>query len=294
MLGRVKTLFISGVLAAALALTIVAGLRMFRDGWSLGWAGVVLANLPLFAMVLRFMALRDVARTSDRLPLLQVSASIGLVLALAGLATGGPLLPAALAGIGMTGSLLYVHWYSRFGREHSPALDVGSPLAGFALHEADGTEVPVESLRGRPALLLFYRGNWCPLCMAQIKEVAEQYRALERRGVQVVMVSSQPAGHTRRLAARFEVGLRFLIDRDLQASRKLGIYDPHATPAGMEVLGYTHDSTLPTVVVTDAAGTVIFAHETDNYRVRPEPSLFLEVLDAHAEGRAPQLEHAPT
>jgi hypothetical protein len=36
---------------------------------------------------------------------------------------------------------------------------------------------------------------------------------------------------------------------------------------------------MPTVVVTDAGGRILFADQTDNYRVRPEPSTFLAVLD---------------
>ena len=35
---------------------------------------------------------------------------------------------------------------------------------------------------------------------------------------------------------------------------------------------------LPTVIVTDANGKVIWVHETDSYRIRPEPDTYLEVL----------------
>ena len=33
-----------------------------------------------------------------------------------------------------------------------------------------------------------------------------------------------------------------------------------------------------TLIVTDAVGVVRYAHETDNYRVRPEPERFLEIV----------------
>jgi len=36
---------------------------------------------------------------------------------------------------------------------------------------------------------------------------------------------------------------------------------------------------LPTVIITDAEGKIIFADLTDNYRVRPEPDTFLKVID---------------
>jgi hypothetical protein len=35
---------------------------------------------------------------------------------------------------------------------------------------------------------------------------------------------------------------------------------------------------MPTVIITDPDGTILFADETDNYRVRPEPGLFLEIV----------------
>ena len=39
---------------------------------------------------------------------------------------------------------------------------------------------------------------------------------------------------------------------------------------------------LPTVIITDAKGKIVFADLTDNYRVRPEPETFLKVIDALA------------
>jgi hypothetical protein len=49
----------------------------------------------------------------------------------------------------------------------------------------------------------------------------------------------------------------------------------------MGMMGYESDTVMPTAVLTDASGTVIFADLTDNYRVRPEPQIFLDILDKH-------------
>ncbi|MEZ5166026.1 MAG: hypothetical protein R2695_05880 [Acidimicrobiales bacterium] len=38
------------------------------------------------------------------------------------------------------------------------------------------------------------------------------------------------------------------------------------------------ETVLPTVVVLDTAGVVRLAHETDNYRFRPDPRRFVDVL----------------
>lgn len=49
-------------------------------------------------------------------------------------------------------------------------------------------------------------------------------------------------------------------------------------PFGMQLLGYDSDTVMPTVIITDDEGKIIFADLTDNYRVRPEPETFMRVL----------------
>jgi hypothetical protein len=35
---------------------------------------------------------------------------------------------------------------------------------------------------------------------------------------------------------------------------------------------------MPTVIVTNASGTILFTDQTDNYRVRPEPDIYISIL----------------
>ncbi len=44
------------------------------------------------------------------------------------------------------------------------------------------------------------------------------------------------------------------------------------------MIGYEGDTVLPTLVVTDSEGRVVFADQTDNYRVRPTPDTVLAAL----------------
>ena len=47
---------------------------------------------------------------------------------------------------------------------------------------------------------------------------------------------------------------------------------------GLQMLGYDSDTVLPTVIITDTGGRVLWTHETDNYRIRPEPDVYLAIL----------------
>ena len=50
---------------------------------------------------------------------------------------------------------------------------------------------------------------------------------------------------------------------------------------GMQMLGYDDDTVLPTVIITGRDGKIVWTHETDNYRIRPEPQIYLDVLRKH-------------
>jgi peroxiredoxin len=113
--------------------------------------------------------------------------------------------------------------------------------------------------------------------MAQIREIAGKYQDIEALGVKVVLISPQPETESRRLAEQYSLPITFLVDEDNALADSLGISVRHGVPAGMSG-GYSSHTVLPTLLVTNASGTIIFSDQTDNYRVRPEPDVYLAIL----------------
>lgn len=275
---RTKSLLLVPVL---LTLSGVIGFALFQIGTGhslLPWTGVMLAASPLPVMVTYLMLTERLARTSANLPFGLAFSAAGTCLTF--ISQAG-VLPIGLALAALAGLIWYVFSYSRYGRTASTALAVGRPLPAFTLEDASGDPVTSASFAGAPNLFLFFRGNWCPLCMAQIREVADAYKRLAGLGVKVILVSPQPHDQTAKLAAKFDVPFHFLVDKGLQAARKLDIFAEGGTPAGIDAMGYGEDTVLPTVIATDASGKIIFLDETDNYRVRPEPETFLKIFETH-------------
>ncbi len=279
LLNRLKAAYVSIYLTVASVITAYAAWQLLQGHDALTWTGVLLSAAPM-ALVIGFLMIKPVmARTSADLPEAHVPIAVGVALTAWG-SSGDSWLPLSLALISYVGFLLYVYWYSRYGRLKSESLTVGKPLPAFTLTDVDGTTVQSSELAGQPSVILFYRGNWCPLCMAQIKEIARQYQELEALGAEVIMVSPQPHKYTRELAEKFSVNFRFMTDKDNQAAKVLGIASEFGIPTGLEAMGYDTEAPMPTVIITDQQGTVVWTHETDNYRVRPEPETFLEVIRA--------------
>ena len=69
------------------------------------------------------------------------------------------------------------------------------------------------------------------------------------------------------------------MDKENEAAKALGIFAKQGTPTAMVALGYELDTVMPTIIITDKCGDIIYSDLTDNYRVRPEPQEFLKVLD---------------
>ncbi len=280
---RAKSLFILPFLLMQILLFLLSGYQLWAEGLFLSWTSPLLSSLA-FLWTIGYLATSGKARTSANLHAL-VGVSIAAVLlgfiALeqAPAEAGQALLYTCLSSLG---NLAYVFWFSRLERDHNPALDPGQPLMKFTLHNLAGEKLSSKDLIGKPTIYLFYRGSWCPICVAQVKEIAQQYRELQERGVRVALISSQPEKMTQDLSKRFDVPMDFYVDPKNHAATKLGIVHPYGLPFGMQPLGYEKDTVFPTVIITDAQGSILFSDQTDNYRVRPEPETFLRVLDGHS------------
>lgn len=277
-MGHVKSIFLSLLLSGSIGAVIYSKYQVYLHGLDTPWIGTAIACSG-FVLFIALAYLRPRPRTSRNLLWVLALGLIGTAAAFVLERRLGPA-TATAALLGIVGDWLYVFWYSRFDKP-GDGLREGQPLPAMRFMEK-GREVGSQELTARPALWIFYRGNWCPLCVAQVREVAAQYAELARRGVDVFLVSPQSQGSTESLAKRFDAPMRFLIDVDNRAAAILGIVVRGGLPAGFQALGFDSDVPRPTVFITAAGGRVLWCDISENYRVRPEPAELFHVLDRHA------------
>lgn len=281
-----KRLFVTLYLGFAAVIAGYAIWQCFHARWV--WLGLTASTLPVLYLSVGNVLLNHSATTRRWLPVPGILASVGALWNLAWWLHGGQVLPLAIQAVSVAGYLAYLFWYSRFGRKLSFVVTNEKPLPEFEAVTVDGRRASSGELLGAPALFVFYRGNWCPVCVTQIKEVAANYRKLQDKGIQVVMVSPQSDAHTRELARKIDAPLAFWRDQDLSAAKTLGLVDKQGVPVGMDLLGYDPDTVLPTVIMTDENGIVFYNDQTDSYRVRPLPEDFLKAFEEHESDKFPR------
>ena len=101
-------------------------------------------------------------------------------------------------------------------------------LAAFecSLPDTDGIAHSLsEFTSSGPAVLVYARGAWCPFCLRQLSDYAEQYRSFKQSGIEVVAISPESPRRSRRLRTGLKLPFAVLSDSKLEAAKNLGLMD---------------------------------------------------------------------
>lgn len=146
-------------------------------------------------------------------------------------------------------------------------LVVGDAVPDLRLLDEAGVEVSLKALSEQTTLVIFFRGDWCIFCRAELAELQSNLPLFEAAGARIVGISIDPVKRNRRLVKKLGLGFRLLSDPDLKAINRFGVRHgkgrrdlPMSLPAAFLL----------------SKGRVAWGHIADNYRVRTSPSELLE------------------
>ena len=169
-------------------------------------------------------------------------------------------------------------YYRRHGARPVPEqLRRGRPLPEFDAVDEAGNPLHTSDLRGTPVVMIFVRGNWCPFCSRQVKNLTGYYKAIVDLGARLVLVTPKPQETTKRVAEFFNVELEFWLDESLEATRELGLMLESAVPRDYYP-EYGSDTIWPTSLVIDTNGIIRFVELSKHIIDRPNPKTLLREL----------------
>lgn len=170
------------------------------------------------------------------------------------------------------------------------AVQAGDVAPLFKLADRRGAAVALSSLlRDGPAVVSFFRGEWCPFCTLELQALATAYPEIERLGAKLIAVSSHiPDAYTAPgadVALPFPIlhdpgyevaslyGLTFSIPRELR-SAYLAIGYPK--PAGNRRKDWLLP--LPATYVIDTSRRVVLSYLDTDHTTRLEPADLVAAL----------------
>jgi peroxiredoxin len=276
--NRIRPHFLPLLITYSVLVTGVASVAVLTGGPTAVWIPVAVAAAQVWLFFLR-LHVAQVPRTTPGLLGITLGIFAATMYALyqgrnGGAGSVGPL----LAFVSLGGWVGYVMWFSDLDRT-TDRIKVGRRLPPLHLTDTAGATVILPLTDGGRNLIVFFRGNWCPICVAQLLELAGNSVAFTRRGVRVFAISPQPPARNVQMEARLNGKVTLLHDADNAVSAQLGLVQAGAVPSVYVPLGYLPDAPKPTVVVTDAKGQVVWCDQPENYRLRPRVEDILAELD---------------
>jgi peroxiredoxin len=167
----------------------------------------------------------------------------------------------------------------------------GSRLPDGELLDVAGEPATLaETLGGKPAVIVFYRGGWCPYCNIALRTYqAQLVPALAERGISLIAISPQTPDGSLSTKESKELTFTVLSDPGNQIAGQLGILTAPSDGTraaqlqlGLDLTQVNADGTtalpMPTVVIADADGVIRWIDVHLDYTTRTEPGQVLQAV----------------
>ena len=173
------------------------------------------------------------------------------------------------SGVAEPGSLL----------PHGELLDVGGQPTTLA-----------QNLAGKPAVIVFYRGGWCPYCNITLRTYqAQLVPALAERGISLVAIGPEAPDGSLSTKESKELTFTVLSDPGNQIAGQLGILTAPSDGAraaqlqlGLDLTQVNGDGTtglpMPTVIIAGADGVIRWIDVHPDYTTMTEPGQVLQAV----------------
>ena len=167
------------------------------------------------------------------------------------------------------------------GKELPPTeierIALGATAPDFTLGKFGGGTTTLSSLRGKKnVVLVFYRGYWCPFCVAQLKELRMLLDEPLKKETELLVVSIDGDNETKIAISRIaadgkQPDFTFLSDPEHSVIDRYGVLNPSGSRRGIP-----H----PATFVIDKKGVVRWRDVQTDYKIRPTNAAILAAVQS--------------
>lgn len=154
---------------------------------------------------------------------------------------------------------------------------VGAIAPAFTLPDVRGGEVSLDDIvRDRRAVLVFYRGGWCPICNHQLNRLSAAYERFTERGAEILAISNERVREGEKVLRSIGPPYPLLLDEGGEVIGRYALSVAKRDPLGwmLQKHGYAH----PAVIVVGEGRRIEWAYVGKSYRDRPKVERILAAL----------------
>ncbi|WP_111977809.1 peroxiredoxin family protein [Algibacillus agarilyticus] len=145
-------------------------------------------------------------------------------------------------------------------------VQTGQIAPSFSLKNSNNKTVELNDiLKSKHAMLVFYRGEWCPFCISNLSSFETILPELEAFNVQLVAISPDSVQTNQNTQRKFGQDYLFLSDENHKTSMTYGIKTNK---------DYPH----PGVFLINQQGKIVWFYVSENVKERPTGQQMLDVI----------------
>lgn len=165
--------------------------------------------------------------------------------------------------------------------KEAKGLQVGDTVTDFtAVDLHDSVFTLSEALKKGPVVVVFYRGQWCPVCNKHLSHLQDSLQLIYKKGASVIAVSPERSEFLKRTAEKTHASFSLLYDDGYKIS---GLFDVTFKPDSMTAIMYntllganlkkanTDDSQrlpIPATFIIGTDGKIVWRHFDPDYKKR--------------------------
>ena len=167
---------------------------------------------------------------------------------------------------------------------------IGHSVADAALRDEQGEPASLAgALGGKPTVIVFYRGGWCPFCNLELQALQSRLQEIRSLGATLIGISPETPNNSLTTAEKHQLDFDVLSDLGNKTARDYGliftVYEemrPLYLKWELDVPAVNGDNSwelpVPATYLIDKDRVVRAAHVDKDYTKRMEPDLILAEL----------------
>jgi peroxiredoxin len=168
---------------------------------------------------------------------------------------------------------------------HIKGPSIGDVAPDFSLPNAMGEKISLaECLNSGTVILKFYRGEWCPICNLDLRQIQQHLAQIKKLGATLLAISPQKPDDALSIIQKNDLGFEVLSDIDQEVIKVYGLqFDPgqdYHDRRDLTVLNGDGSKTLPVpaTFVINSDRTIAAAHVEADYTQRMAAADIIAVI----------------
>ena len=172
-------------------------------------------------------------------------------------------------------------------------LPVGAEVSMFTAKDQFGNNYKLsEALKKGPVVLLFYRGQWCPVCNKHLSQLQDSLQLIYDKGATVIAISPERPEYLKKTEEKTKATFTLLYDKDYQIGNS---FDVIFKPQNREINLYNtrlhaqldksqSDSSsrlpVPATFIINSKGRIVWRQFNPDYHIRANVSDIINNIPA--------------